>query len=234
MNTGKPSIASFRLDEAGITPVVGGEMPLSAADADPAQIGFAPGGGAVVVTERGIDRIAVYEMRDDGSLPAEPRTVDSSGPTPYGFAFSSAGTVVVAEAFRAERGKAAASSYSMRGGGLEPRTRSLGNGMSEICWAVVTPDDRFAFTTNFADSTVSRFALAADGTIALEDPAAASLDDRRPGLRDEALASDGGLLYAIDADGGAVVGWRVAMDGSLERVGAREGLPRTIAGMTAR
>src|SRR3712207_7574178 len=43
------------------------------------------------------------------------------------------------------------------------------NGRSEICWAVVTPDDRFAFTTNFADGAVSRFAIAADGSLSLEE-----------------------------------------------------------------
>ncbi len=234
LNTGKPSIAAFRLDEDGMTSVVAAEVALSAADSDPAQIGFAPDGGAVVVTERGIDRIAVYGVDDDGSLAADPRIVESSGPTPYGFAFASNGTLVVAEAFRAEKGKASASSYSIVGGALEPRTRSVGNGMSEICWAVVTPDDRFVFTTNFADSTVSRFSLSADGTIELEEAAAGSLNERRPGLRDEALAADGAFLYAIDADGGALVGWRVETDGSLEPVGTRGGLPRTIAGVATR
>src|SRR3712207_7431395 len=51
---------------------------------------------------------------------------------------------------------AAASSYALVDGSLEPRTPSVGNGRSEICWAVVTPDDRFAFATNFADGAVSR------------------------------------------------------------------------------
>ena len=98
----------------------------------------------------------------------------------------------------------------------------------------MTPDDRSAFTTNFAESTVSRFAIAADGTISLEDAAAGSIDDRRPGLRDEDLTDDGRFLFAIDADGGAVVGWRVGMDGSLTPAGSRGGLPTTIAGLAAR
>jgi len=208
-------------------------MPLAAADADPAQIGFTPDGGSLVVTQRGADAIAVYAIRDDGTL-GGPATIASSGPTPYGFAFASNGTLVVTEAFRAEKGAAAASSYSIAGMSLTPRTMSLANGMSEICWAVVTPDDRFALTTNFAESTVSRFAIAPDGSIVLEDASAGAIDERRPGLRDEGLSHDGRFLYAIDADGGAVVGWSVATDGSLAPAGSWPGLPTTIAGLAAR
>ncbi len=233
LNTGKPGIASFRLTDEGLSPVVGGEMPLAAADADPAQIGFAPDGRTLVVTQRGTDAIAAYPVREDGSL-AEPATIDSSGPTPYGFAFTSGGTLVVTEAFRAEKGAAAASSYAIVDGAPVPKTRSLANGMSEICWAVVTPDDRFAYTTNFAESTVSRFAIAADGSISLEDAAAGSIGESRPGLRDEDLTDDGRFLFAIDADGGSVIGWRIGTDGSLSSAGSRSGLPTTIAGLAAR
>jgi 6-phosphogluconolactonase len=232
MNTGKPGIASFRLSDLGLAPIVGGEMPLAAADADPAQVGFTPDGRTLVVTQRGQDSIATYPVRDDGTL-GEPSTMTSSGPTPYGFAFTTNGTLIVTEAFRAERGAAAASSYATAEGTLTPRTRSVANGMSEICWAVVTPDDRFAYTTNFAESTVSRFGIGSDGSIALEDAAAASVGDARPGLRDEDITADGRFLFAIDADGGSVLGWGIGAEGSLSRAGSQEGLPSTIAGVAA-
>jgi 6-phosphogluconolactonase len=232
MTTGKPGIASFRLSDMGLTPTVGGET-LLAADADPAQLAFTPDGRTLVVTQRGADAIAAYPVGDDGTL-GEPSTVMSSGPTPYGFAFAKNGTLVVTEAFRAQPGAAAASSYATADGTLTPRTRSLANSMSEICWAVVTPDDRFAYTTNFAESTVSRFAIGSDGSIALEDAAAASVGDPRPGLRDEDVTDDGRYLFAIDADGGSVLGWTIGADGSLSDAGSWEGLPNTIAGLAAR
>ena len=233
MNTGKPGIASFGLGDMGLASNVGAETPLASADADPAQIGFAPDGRTLVVTQRGADAISAYPVREGGTL-GEPSTVMSSGPTPYGFAFASDGTLVVTEAFRAQKGAAAASSYATSEGTLATVTRSLANGMSEICWAVVTPDDRFAYTTNFAESTVSRFAIGSDGSIALEDAAAASVGDPRPGLRDEDVTDDGRFLFAIDADGGSVLGWRIGMDGSLTTAGSWEGLPNTIAGLAAR
>src|SRR5215212_1457039 len=163
LNTGEPGLASFRLDAEGIEPVGGGDQPLEAGDADPAQVAFSPDGSMVVMTQRSTDSIVTYEVSADGTFGAS-REIASEGPTPYGFAITSGGTLVVAEAFRAEKGAAAASSYTIEDGTLVARTSSVGNGRSEICWAVVTPDDRFAFTTNFADGAVSRYAIAADGS----------------------------------------------------------------------
>jgi 6-phosphogluconolactonase len=232
LNTGEPGLASFRLDAEGIAPVEGGDQALEASDADPAQVSFSPDGSRVVITERGTDSIVTYVVAADGTFGAS-REIASQGPTPYGFAFTSRGVLVVTEAFRAERGAAAASSYALEGGELEVRTASVGNGRSEICWAVVTPDDRFAFTTNFADGAVSRYAIAADGSLSLEDATAGIAVEGMPGLRDLDLSGDGRFLYAIDADGGRIYGWSVEAEGSLEPVGSWEGVPATVAGLAA-
>jgi 6-phosphogluconolactonase len=232
LNTGEPGLASLRLDDQGIEPVAGGDQALAASDADPAQVGFSPDGSMVVITQRGTDSIVTYEVASDGTFGASSE-IASQGPTPYGFAFTSGGALVVTEAFRAEKGAAAASSYAIVDGSFVPRTSSVGNGRSEICWAVITPDDRFAFTTNFADGAVSRFAIAADGSLSLEDATAGIAVDGMPGLRDEDLSSDGRFLYAIDADGGRIYGWSVDAEGSLEPVGSWDGLPATVAGLAA-
>jgi 6-phosphogluconolactonase len=232
LNTGEPGLASFRLNAEGITRVEGGDQRLDASYADPAQVAFSPDGSMVVITERATDSIVTYEVAPDGTFGASSE-IASEGPTPYGFAFTSGGTLVVTEAFGAQKGAAAASSYAIVDGSLVARTSSVGNGRSEICWAVVTPDDRFAFTTNFADGAVSRYAIAADGTLSLEDATAGISVDGMPGLRDEALSSDGRFLYAIDADGGRIYGWSVDAEGALEPVGSWEGVPETVAGLAA-
>jgi 6-phosphogluconolactonase len=231
LNTGKPGVASFRLHAHGIAPVAGSDQSL-AASADPAQVAFSPDGSMIVITERGTDSIVTYVVESDGTFGAS-RAIASQGPTPYGFAFTSGGALVVTEAFRAEKGAAAASSYAIVDGSLVPRTSSVGNGRSEICWAVVTPDDRFAFTTNFADGAVSRFAIAGDGSLSLEDATAGIAVDGMTGLRDEDLSSDGRSLYAIDADGGRIYGWSVDAEGSLEPVGSWDSVPATVAGLAA-
>jgi 6-phosphogluconolactonase len=110
LNTGEPGLRSFRVDAESIAPVEGGNKALGSSDADPAQVGFSPDGSMVVITERGTDSIVTYVVRADGTF-GDSREIASEGPTPYGFAFTSGGALVVTEAFRAEKGAAAASSY---------------------------------------------------------------------------------------------------------------------------
>ena len=98
---------------------------------------------------------------------------------------------------------------------------------------MITADGRFAFTTNFADGAVSRYAIGTEGDLTLEDPTAAITEDGRPGLRDEDLSDDGRFLYAIDADQGQIVGWSVDDQGVLSAVGSWGGMPTTVAGLAA-
>jgi 6-phosphogluconolactonase (cycloisomerase 2 family) len=231
LNTGGPTIAAFRIADGRLEPLADATRSL-ADGSDPAQIGFTPDGSALVVTERGTNAIVLYPVEDSGRL-GEPHVQPSSGPTPYGFAFTRAGTLVVTEAFGAEVGRAAASSYVVHGNSIAPASRSIGNGRSEICWAVISTDDRYAFTTNFADGAVSRYAIGDDGTLTLEDATAGIAVDGQTGLRDEDLSSDGRFLYAIDADSRRVFGWAVDANGSLSPIGSWDGLPPTVAGLAA-
>jgi 6-phosphogluconolactonase len=231
LNAGAPSLAGFRLGDDGLAPISGSERPL-VPTADPAQVGFTSDGSAIVVTERGTDSIVTFTI-DPAGLLGEPTTITSSGPTPYGFAISSDGTLVVTEAFRAEKGAAASSSYRVDGASVTPVTASAGNGRSEICWAVITTDGRFAFTTNFADGAISRYAIAMGGELTLEDATAGLTEDGRSGLRDEGLTSDGRFLYAIDADAGTIYGWAVGEGGVLSPIGSWGSLPMTAAGLAA-
>jgi 6-phosphogluconolactonase (cycloisomerase 2 family) len=231
LNTAPPSLSGFRLSGGELQPIPGSERAL-ATDADPAQIGFTPDGTTLVLTERGTNAIVLYPVDAVGLL-GDPHAHPSSGPTPYGFAFTSRGTLVVTEAFGAQVGRAAASSYVVSGASATPVSRSVGNGRSEICWAVVTKDDRYAFTTNFADGAVSRYAIGADGGITLEDATAGVAVADQSGLRDEALTGDGRFLYAIDADSRRIFGWAVGDRGSLAPLGSWDGLPATVAGLAA-
>jgi 6-phosphogluconolactonase (cycloisomerase 2 family) len=226
--TGDAAINGFRLVDGDLVPT--GSWPLSGDDA--AQVGFSHDGRAIVVTERFSDKISTWPVSADGTL-GERRTIASLGATPYGFAISKDGVLVVTEAFGAQKGAAAASSYRVDGDMLTPGTASMGNGRSEICWAVITDDGRYAFTTNFADGAVSRYAIGMDGSLTLEDATAGITEDGRPGLRDEDLSDDGRFLYAIDTDQGQIVGWSVDPDGVLAPIGTWGDLPTTIAGLAA-
>jgi hypothetical protein len=83
---------------------------MSSADADPAQISFTPGDGALIATERGTNSISSYAIDQRGCAQG-PMTITSSGQTPYGFGLTKSGSLIVSEAFGGATGAAAASSY---------------------------------------------------------------------------------------------------------------------------
>jgi 6-phosphogluconolactonase (cycloisomerase 2 family) len=230
LNNGTPGIAGFSLAGGTLTAIEGSERSL-AEGADPAQIAFTPDGRTLVVTERGTNSISTLAI-DDNGLAEDPQTIASSGATPYGFGFAGA-SVVVTEAFGGEVGAAAASSYSLNGGRLEPISASVADTRSEVCWAAVTRDGRFAYVTNFGDGTISSYAIGNDGSLELLDAVAASTNLGEKGVRDEAITGDGRFLYALDADARRIYGWSVGDDGSLAPVGDADGLPETVAGLAA-
>jgi 6-phosphogluconolactonase len=223
LNTGdEPSVARF-----------GGPAVRLPAGSDPAQVALTPDGRTLLVTDRASDSIHAFAVGDDGAL--EPRvTHHSSGATPYGFDITADGVLVVTEAAGAQAGKASASSYKLDGPAqLAPVSGAVGNTRSEVCWAVTSNDGRFAFVTNFGDGTISTYAISGDGSIELREAVAATTVEGEPGIRDEALSSDGRYLYALHSDTGQVFAWSVGEEGSLATIGSANGLPLTAAGLAA-
>ncbi len=230
LNNGSPGIAGFSLAGDSVAGLDGSARALEAG-ADPAQIAFSPDGRTLVITERGTNSISTFAV-DERGYAEDPETIASSGATPYGFDFAG-DAVVVTEAFGGEVGAAAASSYALSAGHLEPVSASVADTRSEVCWAAVSKDGRFVYVTNFGDGTISSYAVGPDGSIELADAVAASTRLGEKGVRDEAITGDGRFLYALDADAQRIFGWAVGEDGSLSPVGDADGLPETVAGLAA-
>jgi 6-phosphogluconolactonase len=230
LNTGgEPNVAGFSLESDRLVSVEGSTRN---AGTDPAQVAFSPDGRTLLVTDRA-DKIHAFAVDGDGRL-QDKVTHESSGATPYGFDLRADGVLVVTEAAGAQIGKASASSYKLGGPAkLAPVSGAVGSTRSEVCWAVISKDGQTVFVTNFGDGTISTYAIAADGSIALREAVAATTVDGRPGIRDEALSSDGEYLYALHADTGRVFGWKVGAGGELSAVGSANGLPLTAAGLAA-
>jgi 6-phosphogluconolactonase len=232
-NNADANVTGFMIESGKLVGIAGSTRMLSGEGADPAQISFSPDGKTLVVTERGSNSISAFAIDEQGYADG-PSTIASAGETPYGFDFTSDGTLVVTEAFGGAKGKAAASSYMLEAPGrLSPVSASVADTRSEVCWAAVTKDGRFVYVTNFGDGTISSYAIGADGTIELAEAVAASTRLGEPGVRDEAISHDGRFLYALDADTQMVHGWRIDADGRLSEVGAADGLPSTVAGLAA-
>jgi 6-phosphogluconolactonase (cycloisomerase 2 family) len=233
LNTGDdPNVSGLEL-EAGRLVSLPGSIRTLGAGSDPAQVAFSADGRTVLVTDRAADSIHAFAVDEDGSAQSVV-SHPSSGATPYGFDVTPDGVVIVTEAAGAQIGKASASSYRLDGPAqLAPVSGAVANTRSEMCWAVISKDGRTAFVTNFGDGTISTYAIGDDGSIALREAVAATTVDGEPGIRDEALSSDGRFLYALHADTGRVFGWEVRPDGTLSALGSANGLPLTAAGLAA-
>jgi 6-phosphogluconolactonase len=229
VNSEEASLTGLVMDGSRLSAVPGPQRRWTP-DGKPAQVGFSPDGRTLVVTERGSDRILTFPVETRGSL-GEPMIHAAAGRTPYGFGHTPTGVLVVTEAFGGEPGQSAVSSYALKDSALTPVSRSIGNGRTALCWAVVTPDGHHAFGTNFGDGAVSRYDIAPDGVITLGDAAAGAVVAGAPGPRDLDLSADGGFLYAVDADSQQLVGWSVGEAGALTRIGSWPGLPVTVAGI---
>ncbi len=231
LNNGTPNIAGFVVEDGRLVELEGSARRLSSEDADPAQVAFSPDGRTLAVTERGTNSISAFAI-DAGGLATGPATIRASGQTPYGFAFTEDGAMIVTEAFGGAVGAASASSYSITAPGkLAPVSGSVGDTRSEVCWAAVTNDGHFAYVTNFGDGTISSYELARDGGLRLRDAVAGSTRSGDKGIRDEAITRDGSYLYAIDADAQQLFGWSIQSDGTLVSIGAFDGVPATVAGL---
>jgi 6-phosphogluconolactonase (cycloisomerase 2 family) len=99
---------------------------------------------------------------------------------------------------------------------------------SELCWAAVSPDDRFVFATNFGYSYISSYRINGKGLEIAKDPACPKVpgDGTARGLNttvtsgpsDNWLTPDGAFLYQIYGNAAKLVGYATRPDGSLEEV----------------
>ncbi len=233
LNGGAPNnINGFRISRRGaLTPLDGSTRPLSAEGVDPAQVQFNDRGDTLVVTEKASNKIDTFRVGRDGYT-SGPVVHDSSGVTPFGLGFTRKGDFVVSEAFGGVLGKAAASSYSLdKPTGFNIISGSVGDGESEVCWVVISRDNRYAYVTNFQSGTISSYNVARDGTLTLDQEVAARTSPAF-GPRDEASTRNGRLLYVIDIADPVVIGYEVQHDGSLVEVSrTHDGLPSTFAGI---
>lgn len=112
------NISGFYLTNDGrLLALPGSTRPLSAANTSPAQVSFAPSGDHLVVTEKGTNLINTFSVDANGV--AGPAQVNvSSGATPFGFAFTPAGTLIVSEAFGGAPSASRLSSYNVTNSGL--------------------------------------------------------------------------------------------------------------------
>lgn len=223
---GTPNVSGFRFDpyDGRLTPLPGSQRPLAGGSAAaPAEIHFSADGEVLVVTEKGTQSIDTYRV-DGAGYASAPQSYASSGATPFGFAVTRRGFVVVSEAV------GSVSTYDLYDSGkLQLVTGSVLLGQSADCWLLTSEDGRFAFSANAGSNTISSLAVAADGKLALVNAAAAT----PAAPLDMALTHGGRFLYVRDGTGN-LTGYAVASDGSLTYVASASGVPAGSQGIAAR
>ena len=231
--TGLGNVTGFHLtNDSALVPIAGSTRPLSEAGSDPAQVSITPDGDSLVVTEKATNRILIWRLTRNDE-PFGRQIHDSDGETPFGFDFTRDGTFVVTNAEEGRIGEASASSYTLEGG-FRTISGSVRDFRSEVCWTVISKDQRYAYVTNFGDGTISSYTIGSDGSIALLESIAATTTFGELSIRDADQSKDGRYLYAIDITSRMVHGWAIQKDGSLTSIGAFPGLPGTVAGLAAR
>jgi 6-phosphogluconolactonase (cycloisomerase 2 family) len=236
LNAGSDSIMGFTLGRDGrLRPLAGSERPLSGTGTDPAQIGFTPDGEVLVVTEKATNKIVTFRVGRHG-LPGNARVHDSSGPTPFGFAFGKRDQLFVSEAFGGAENASATSSYDLdRHGRLQTIQASVRINQTAACWVVVTPNGRFAYVTNTGSGSISGYAIDFDGTLELLDAdgrTALTGDGSAP--IDMAITDSGRFLYSLNSVTNTLGAFRILSDGSLRRLPFTDGLPAGANGLAAR
>ena len=234
VNAGSDNIAGFRVAESGaLSPIAGSTRPLSGTGTGAAQIGFSKDGRVLVVTERATNNVSTWAVERDG-LPGIYQVFASPGATPFGFTFTKGRRLLVSEAAGGAAGASSVSSWKVSPGGsltlLDPVVPTL---QSAACWVAVTPNGRFAYTTNTASGSLTAYSVRGDRLDLLDVDGLAASTGAGTAPIDLAISPDGEFLHTLNAGTDEIASFRIRRDGSLESRGILPGLPDGATGLVA-
>jgi 6-phosphogluconolactonase len=216
LNQGSSTIAGFTVRGGKLHPLAGSTRSLrtTGGTADAAQISFQPNGIHLIVTERANNAIEVFPVHHGYAGPAT--STPSAGNTPYGFDFDFRGQVLISEA------AGSTSSYDI-GRSLHVVSPAVSDTQAAPCWLVSTRNGTWAYVVNSGSASISSYRVAADGSLTLVAPVAASTG-AGTGPTDATVAPNGRTLD-VRLGSGAVAAFRIGADGSLASAGTGAGVP---------
>lgn len=186
--------------------------------ANPGDVFFSPDGTHLVGTEVGTTdsstwRIDSFVVGSDGRLtPAPGSPFAAQGPGPFGSEFrpTNATQLFVSNAHGGANNGTISAFHVAGNGSLSSIGASpYPDFQTAPCWIEITHDGRFLFTVNTASASISRYAIAADGSLSLLGSTAMK---RPAGLSpfDARLDPTGSLLYVVDSGLDAVSAFAVS------------------------
>lgn len=230
---GLGSIAGFRVATDGtLTAIPGAKQHLSQPLSNPAQVAFNPAGDVLMVTEKGTQRLDTYAVDSQGR-PGPITVSKSAGLEPFGFEFDPNGHAIVSEAFAGGPGRGAVSSYQVSADGANVISPSVGDQQTAACWISITPDGKYAYTTNTASDNISSYSIGGDGSLSLLEPIAARTG-KGSGPTDMDIDAGAEYLYALAPKLGVVRGFTVESNGGLTKLTSAGSLPPSASGIASR
>jgi 6-phosphogluconolactonase (cycloisomerase 2 family) len=232
---GAGNIAGFRLEQGKLSAIANSSRPLSGAGVGPADISFDPSGQWLVVTEKNTNRLSTYAIGIDGAA-SGPTSTMASGITPFGFAFTHSGTLIVSEAFGGAPNGSAVSSYANNENGTwTVISGSVPTTETSACWIAITESGRFAYTTNAASGTITGYAVNNGALTRLNADGVTANIGTGSAPSEMALSRNSQFLYALSGGLHAIVAYTVSSDGTLTPIaGGAAGLPSAADGLAAR
>lgn len=221
------NIAGFTLSTSGhLHPIAGSTQALSTPNATgAAQISFNPAGTLLAVTEKATSLIDTFAVNPAGVTHVAVSHA-SQGTTPYGFAFTAQGRLVVSEAVTGSLSSYGAGPY----GYWAVISSSVNDFETAPCWVVITPGGGYAYTSNADSNSLSSYTLSSSGKLVLLQSVAAPT---AAAPTDLALTAHGQFLYVYNAGGHDIEGFQVHADGSLTWVDTTGSLVGTAEGLVA-
>ncbi len=217
------NISGFRVSADGrMQPIGGSTHQLSTPHAQPACIVFSPGGRFLVVTELTTNNISVFFVDWCSGCVCGPVVTPSHGAGPFGAVFLDSGVLLVAEA-----GTNALSSYRIApGGSLIVISGSVRNGQLATCWVAVSKNQLYAYTSNSASGTITRYRINTNGALVLGESVATTSFGAAVNPIDIGVSKR--HLYALNGNRGSITVFRIGNDGRLRRINVKKdtGLPR--------
>ena len=202
--TAAPNITGFRLDQAGrLTPIAGSTIEFPRGEG-PAQVEFNPAGTVLAVTAgfQSDGSVRTFAAQSNGLLkegPGSPfkasRQSGLSGTV--GFSWSADGRRIMVTNFRGS---------ALRVFSVDPKTAALklegepySNHQRAMCWAVLAPDGKSLYASNYVTNNVSVFSIAAGGTLELIGNSAPKRlsSSSVPDSKELQVSPDGKFLYLI-------------------------------------
>lgn len=238
-NGGIPTMTGFFLDEDGkLQPIPGSTRVIGDFGSAPADVVFSSDGRYLVVAERITGLLDVFPVKENGLL-GEKVVTPSNNLDPFGMEFTRDGVLVVTEGVDQAPHipkplASTTSSFRVRDDGtLETISKAVPTFRTGACWVRFSKNQKFAYTVNSGDATLSTYSISPTGELTLVQGVAGTTGFRSAPL-DEAVTPDGKYLYVIAPSTGFVDGWRVENDGSLTPLKSNVGgFPVSFSGIVA-